>query len=114
PFAFVNTYGPSECAVVATHYPVPPAGIGGAAPPIGRPLPNVRVYVVDSELALCPLNAAGELCIAGDGVGGGYFDRPALTADQLVPDPYARAPGERMYRTGDLVRWRSDGNLEFL
>jgi amino acid adenylation domain-containing protein/non-ribosomal peptide synthase protein (TIGR01720 family) len=82
--------------------------------PIGRPIGNVRVYVLDAALRPAPLGAPGELYIAGAGLAHGYWRRPALTAEKFVPDPFAEAGGDRLYRTGDLARWLPDGNLEYL
>ena len=103
-----NSYGPTE-ATVDTLY----ATISGQTPLVGRPLTNVRVYVLDDTLRLVPPGVPGELCIAGNGLARGYWQRPALTADRFVPDPYGQ-PGTRMYRTGDLVRWHHNGQLEYL
>ncbi|MEQ1503969.1 MAG: amino acid adenylation domain-containing protein, partial [Myxococcota bacterium] len=110
PFRLVNNYGPTENTVTSTWYPV--ATDGPEAPPIGRPLGNTRVYVLDPRMDLAPIGIAGELCLGGDSLARGYLNRPDLTAERFVPDPFAS--GERLYRTGDLVRWRPDGDLEFL
>ncbi|MFJ4465255.1 amino acid adenylation domain-containing protein [Streptomyces sp. NPDC088928] len=109
----VNGYGPTETTTFATvhriHRPLDYAG----AIPIGEPLDNHRLYVLDEGLRLVPPGTPGELYIAGAGVAQGYLDHPALTADRFVADPYGPS-GTRMYRTGDLVRWNPEGSLEYL
>ncbi|AKU93613.1 Peptide synthetase [Labilithrix luteola] len=108
---FVNAYGPTECTVCATLAVCTPGG----TPPIGRPLANVRVHVLDENRNLVPVGVVGELYIGGAGVGRGYLNRPDLTAERFHTDAFEpKEPEARMYRSGDLVRWRPDGNLEFL
>src|SRR6185369_17711668 len=113
PVALVNEYGPTECSVWSTaHRCVQDARLQ-AHVPIGRPLPNYRVYVLDDGLEPVPAGVVGELYLAGVGLARGYLNRASLTAERFVADPNGTA-GARMYRTGDLARWRSDGVLEFL
>ncbi|WP_073967626.1 non-ribosomal peptide synthetase [Streptomyces sp. CB02460] len=111
--AVVNGYGPTETTTFAATHRVQGAFAGSGAVPIGRALDNHRLYVLDSGLRLVPPGTPGELYIAGAGLAQGYLDRPSLTADRFVADPYG-PPGGRMYRTGDLVRWNGEGALEYL
>ncbi|MEU9993556.1 amino acid adenylation domain-containing protein [Streptomyces sp. NPDC048045] len=106
----LNGYGPTETTVGATMSA--PLGIGGT-PPIGRPFVNSRVYVLDRWLRPVPPGAVGEMYIAGPGLARGYHERPGLTAQRFVADPFGPA-GSRLYRSGDLGRWRADGQLEFV
>jgi amino acid adenylation domain-containing protein len=109
----VNGYGPSECADEATRHVVSlPPGEREFTVPIGRPIHNVSVHVLDRSSGLLPLGVAGELCIGGAGVGLGYLNDPERTAAAFIPDPFD--PGARLYRTGDRARMRPDGTLEFL
>src|SRR5690606_837313 len=105
-----NGYGPTETTVCATAA----RWDGGARLPVGRPIDNVRVYVVDAGLRPVPVGVPGELLVGGIGVARGYLGRPELTARRFVPDPFSDEPGARLYRTGDLVRWLPDGQLDFL
>ncbi|MGW7155526.1 amino acid adenylation domain-containing protein, partial [Streptomyces sp. NPDC054887] len=107
----VNEYGPTEATVGTCVFPLVEAHEGVV--PIGRPLPNMVMRVLDGGLRPVPVGAVGELFVGGTGVARGYAFRPGVTAERFVPDPYGPA-GTRLYRTGDLVRWRSDGAVEFL
>ena len=107
-----NVYGLTEATVDSTYHVVEPSDDGPSLP-IGRPLPNTSVYVLDGWGQCVPAGVAGELCVAGPALAWGYLRRPGLTAERFVPDPYGR-PGTRLYRTGDRCRFRADGELEFL
>jgi amino acid adenylation domain-containing protein len=113
-FAVVNNYGPTEGTVVATSGVVRPNPNRLGVPSIGKPIANVRAYVVDDQLDPVAMGAPGELLIGGDGVARGYLNRPALTDEKFIPDPFSGTPGARLYRTGDLARRRPDGEIEFL
>lgn len=105
-----NMYGPTETAIWSTCYRLPPSG---APVLIGRPIANTLVYVLDKAMRPVPPGIPGELFIAGAGVARGYLDRPDLTAERFLPDPFAGDSGGTMYRTGDMGRYLSDGNIEF-
>ncbi len=107
---FFNVYGPSECTVDTTVQEVR----ASAQPAIGRPLPNVRAYVMSAQGLLQPHGVPGELFIGGAGLARGYHGEPGLTAERFVPDPHGSEAGGRLYRTGDGVRYRPDGTVEFL
>lgn len=111
----LNAYGPTECSDDVTHHVItsPPAA-GLLRVPIGRPIANTRLYVLDQWLQPVPLGASGELCVGGIGVGRGYLHDPRRTAEVFVPDPYSPTPGSRLYRTGDRARFLPDGTIEFL
>ncbi|MEM7586501.1 MAG: amino acid adenylation domain-containing protein, partial [Acidobacteriota bacterium] len=115
-FELVNHYGPTESTVVTTHARVElaSAASAAAAPPIGRPISNLRAFVVDGGLHPLPIGAPGELTIAGIGLTRGYLGRPKQTAERLLPDPFSPVPGKRLYATGDRVRTLADGSLDFL
>ncbi|RKI10859.1 non-ribosomal peptide synthetase [Corallococcus sp. AB030] len=108
---FINTYGPTEATVMAT---LTECTADGRVPSIGRPLANVRAYVLDARGGLVPVGVKGELHLGGVGVARGYAGRSALTAERFVPDAFSGEAGARLYRTGDVVRWREDGTLEFV
>ena len=108
-----NDYGPTECTVWSSVYECIPDDPHPRVP-IGRPIANTRLFVLDDRRQPVPIGVPGELCISGAGLSRGYHRRPDLTAERFVPHPFPLVPGERMYRTGDLVRYLPDGNIEFL
>ncbi|MFP2911799.1 amino acid adenylation domain-containing protein, partial [Pyxidicoccus sp. 3LFB2] len=110
----INEYGPTETVVGCCVYTADGETPLGSTVPIGRPIANTRLYVLDAHLRPVPAGAPGELFIGGVGVARGYWRRPALTAERFVPDPFSSEPGARMYRTGDRVRLRPSDELEYL
>lgn len=102
-----NIYGPAETTVWSTN-----KKMGEDDITIGKPIANTQVYILDRHHQPLPVGVAGELCISGDGVGKGYLNRPELTAEKFIPNPFL--PGKTMYCTGDLARWRDDGEIEYL
>jgi amino acid adenylation domain-containing protein len=110
----VNEYGPTEAVVGCAVHELSAKEVTPSPVPIGRPIANVDLYVLNRLMQPVPKGVPGELFIGGMGVARGYLNRPGLTAEQFVPHPFSHNPGERLYRTGDLVRSREDGNLEFL
>jgi acyl-coenzyme A synthetase/AMP-(fatty) acid ligase len=108
-----NLYGPTEAAVDVTAWHCRPDAAMGIVP-IGRPIANTRIYVLDRRGQPVPLGVAGEIHIGGTAVGAGYLNRPQQTAERFVDDPFSGVPGARLYRTGDLGRWLADGKLEYL
>jgi amino acid adenylation domain-containing protein/non-ribosomal peptide synthase protein (TIGR01720 family) len=114
PCKFVNKYGPTENSAVTTWATIS-TGIESDVPPtIGRPIDNTHVYVLDRQLNPVPARVVGELFIGGVGLARGYLDRPELTAEKFIPNPFSEQPGARLYRSGDLGRYLPDGNIEFL
>ncbi|MET0266477.1 MAG: amino acid adenylation domain-containing protein [Duganella sp.] len=108
-----NIYGPTETTIFATYYR---CGVprSGDTIPIGRPLANARVHILDRRLQPVPVGVAGEIYIGGAGVGRGYLHRPQLTAERFITDIFSDQPAARLYKTGDLARWLPDGNIEFV
>jgi amino acid adenylation domain-containing protein len=109
-----NHYGPTESHVVTTATMAGTPSRWSPLPPIGRPLSNCRIHILDRHLEPVPIGVVGEIFIAGDCLARGYWRRPGATAERFLPDPFAHASGGRMYRTGDLGRRSADGNIEFL
>ncbi|HZT59442.1 MAG TPA: amino acid adenylation domain-containing protein, partial [Pyrinomonadaceae bacterium] len=110
-----NAYGPTEATITSTVHELDGLSGGGlTSVPIGRPIANTQAYVLDERLDLVPVGASGELYIGGEGLARGYSDRPGLTAERFIPDPYSAEPGARLYRTGDRVRYTPAGEIEFL
>ena len=112
--ALINGYGPTEGTTFTCCRRLEAGDLLGATVPIGRPIANTQVYILDQHQRPVPPGASGELYIGGDGLARGYLNRPALTAERFVPDSFGAEPGARLYRTGDLARLRPDGNLAFL
>jgi len=112
PFALINHYGPTENTVVTTSAKVITGH--GESPPIGRPIANTQVYILDPHLKPVPIGIPGELHIGGAGLARGYLNRPELTAEKFIVNPFGDKPGARLYKTGDLARYLPDGNIQFL
>ena len=114
PFALVNNYGPTECTVVATSATVACDSVGDGLPPIGFPISNVQVHIVDEHQKPVPQGTPGELLIAGASVSRGYLNLPQLTDEKFIADPFSSEPGARAYKTGDLGRMLPDGQIIFM
>jgi amino acid adenylation domain-containing protein/thioester reductase-like protein len=112
--ALFNEYGPTEATVWASVHRVTAADADGSRVPIGNPIPNTQVRLLDKQFNPVPPGVPGELYIGGGGVARGYVNRPAATAERFLPDPFTDDPGARLYRTGDLAKYRADGAIEFL
>jgi amino acid adenylation domain-containing protein len=110
----INEYGPTETVVGCCTYELPGDARLSGAVPIGRPIANTRIYLLDSRLRPVPIGMRGELCVAGDGLARGYLNSPDSTALKFIPDPFSKNPGGRLYRTGDSARYLPDGNMVFL
>ena len=111
----VNMYGITETTVHVTYQPLAAADVESAAgSPIGSPIPDLQIYVLDRHLQPVPVGVRGEMYVGGDGLARGYLARPALTAERFIAHPFSPEPGARLYKTGDLARRRADGTLEYL
>jgi aspartate racemase len=110
----INGYGPTENTTFTTCYPMTDVSALGSSVPIGRPIANTQVYILDARLQPVPIGVAGELYTGGDGLARGYLNRPELTAEKFIPDPFSEDPAARLYKIGDLARYRPDGSIEFL
>ncbi len=109
-----NVYGAAECSDVSSFYRLQDyARYVTSSVPIGKPVFNTQIYLLDRDLQPTPFGETGEICIAGDGIGKGYINDPSLTEEKFVPNPFSGEPGERIYRTGDMARFLPDWNLEF-
>lgn len=113
PFTLVNNYGPTECTVVATSAPILPQESPDGLPPIGRPIDNCDVYILDHDMKQLPLGKIGEIFIGGAGLARGYRNSPEATAERFVRNPFSADPGARLYRTGDLGCHLPDGQIAF-
>jgi amino acid adenylation domain-containing protein/non-ribosomal peptide synthase protein (TIGR01720 family) len=112
PERLVNVYGPAECSTFSSWYLVREVAKDAPSVPVGKPVANTQLYVLDRNMNLEPVGIMGKVYIGGEGLARGYWRRPELTAERFVPDPHGQ-PGGRLYTTGDLARWMEDGNLEF-
>ncbi len=111
----VNMYGITETTVHVTYRPLTVADLkttSGSV--IGRPIPDLQVYILDKHNSLLPIGVSGEICVGGAGLARGYLNRPELTNQKFIPNPYSNKPGDRLYKSGDLARFLSDGNIEYL
>ena len=110
----INGYGPTENTTFTCCFSISEHKDLGQSVPIGRPIPQTQVYVLDAQQNLLPRGVSGELCTSGRGLGRGYYQQPELTAEKFIPHPYSTEPGERLYRSGDIVKHLSNGDLQFI
>lgn len=113
PRFLINAYGPTETTTYVTCHVMKRPGDAGNALPIGRPIANAEIYILDERLQPVPVGEEGELHVGGDALAHGYLRQPQLTAERFIPHPFSAVPGARLYKTGDLARYRPDGNIEF-
>src|SRR5207248_434874 len=111
PQQLVHVYGPTETTTFASSYPIESVPTDAHSIPIGRPISNTTIYILDAHRQPTPIGVAGEIYIGGPGVARGYLNRGALTAERFVTDPFSKEAQARLYKTGDVGRWRADGNL---
>ena len=111
---FFNGYGPTEATVGPTLYRVERLPGDGKSIPIGRPISNIQIFLLDRKFNPVPIGVPGELMVGGVGLARGYHDRADMTAEKFIPNPFSNEQGQRLYRTGDLARYLPDGNLEFI
>ncbi|OQX23230.1 MAG: hypothetical protein BWK80_27065 [Desulfobacteraceae bacterium IS3] len=109
---YINAYGPSEASVCVSFHRVDPNRTYQGGIPIGKPISNTQIFILDESLQPVPIGIPGEICVSGDGLGRGYLNRPDLTEEKFVPNPFY--PEKRMYKTGDIGKWLSDGHIEFI
>jgi amino acid adenylation domain-containing protein len=114
PRHLLHVYGPTESTTFATSYPVVSVHEEAKSVPIGRPISNTRVYILDTRGYLTPIGVEGEIYIGGAGIARGYLNDPRLTAERFLEDPFCSDAQSRLYKTGDIGRWRADGNIEFV
>ena len=114
PGVFLSAYGPTETTTFTTTWRMDAVEDGLRQVPIGRPIANAQIYILDEAGQPVPIGVAGEIHIGGEGVARGYLNRPELTEEKFIPDPFSAREGARMYRTGDLGKWRADGAIEFM
>ena len=114
PAVFLNVYGPTECTTFSTRFHIESLDESAQSIPIGQPIANAQVYILNERREPVPVGVPGELYIGGDGVATGYLNRPELTEQRFVPDAFSNEPNAQLYKTGDLCRWRADGAIEFL
>ena len=114
PFKLINNYGPTEATVLVTSGEVAPTAQATTPPTIGRAIANTQIYILDEQLRQLPMDVPGELYIGGAGVAPGYLNRPELTEERFIANPFSSEPGARLYRTGDLARYLPDGEIAFM
>jgi acyl-CoA synthetase (AMP-forming)/AMP-acid ligase II/acyl carrier protein len=114
PKQLLHVYGPTESTTFSSFYWVQDIPEAATSIPIGCPITNTQIYLLDEQLQPVPIGITGELYIGGDGLAQGYLNHPELTAEKFIPSPFSYEPGTRLYKTGDLARYQPDGNIEFL